>query len=526
MRPYNASSPPHIIFFLVDDQGFNDVGYASIDLKGASPSIDRLANDGITLTNYYSQHLCTPARAALMTGLYPIHTGMQHEVISPRAPWGLALSNNILPQFLSEGGYISHAAGKWHLGFFHENYLPVNRGFKSFLGFLGDQEHYYDHTYPRPYNGVYFKDFVEAYPGKNWTLRDDLTGHYSVDILTEHARKVIRDHPLYSQGAPLFLYMAHQLMHGPLEAPPKNSFTVAQQHILGGIPNPSRGILARMLMMLDWSVEQVLVELRKNGMYDNSLIIYSSDNGGCHFAAGYNAPLRGGKHYLFEGGLRVHGFIHSPLLPIEISGTRYDGLMHISDWLPTILDASSLSHLTPQHIDGVSQWHAMIRKQEPPREEILHNIDNFMTLSGSNNTALLAPMNSSFRAAIRVRNMKLIVNEYDVPWYDPRAYDLTNATDNGTDWGVQDCAIPPSTGIQTWLFNISDDPTEQRNLISEMPEVAEQLRARLYTHMKSMQLPAWQVEDDNAFYTWNLTGYFTPWIPNHPQNTTNVRQAA
>lgn len=504
---------PHVIFMLVDDQGFNDIGYASTDLDGASPCIDSLAATGIILKNYYSQHLCTPARSAFMTGIYPIHNGMQHDVISPRAPWGLPLSNTLMPGYLKIAGYVTHAVGKWHLGFYDESFLPTNRGFSSFFGYLTDQMHYYDHTYPRMYEGVYYNDFIEMYHEyKNWTLRDDLKGQYSVELFTTQACKILEKHSA-NASTPLFLYMAYQNVHGPLEAPPSISFTRAQQQILGGIPNGDRRIFARMLMTLDSSIKRIYEVLESQGMLQNSFLFYSSDNGGCHYAGSYNAPLRGGKHYLFEGGIRVHGFIHSPLLPSAVVGHSYEGLMHITDWLPTILNAVGLEHLKPEGIDGLNQWNALLQRDVPPRHEILHNIDNFMSLPGHNGTSYLAPMNHSYRAAIRVGHMKLIVNEYDVPWYDPRIYQSTNDTLNETYMHLQDCAIPPITGIMTWLFNISSDPTEKWNLADAHPDIVAHLKERILIYMKTLNLPAWQPDDSDATLTWNLTGFFTPWTP-------------
>lgn len=513
------SPHPHIILMLVDDQGFNDIGYASTDLTGASPCIDNLAATGIILTNYYSQHLCTPARSSLMTGLYPIHNGMQHEVISPRAPWGLPLSNSLIPEYLATAGYVSHAVGKWHLGFYDSDFLPINRGFSSFFGYLADQMHYYDHTYARMYNGVYYHDFIEMYSGlKSWILRDDLEGQYSVDLFATQTCEVIEKH---DASTPLFLYIAHQNVHGPLEAPPTSSFTSTQQHILGGIPNSDRRTFARMLMTLDSSIKRIYEALESRKIMENSIIIYSSDNGGCHYAGSYNAPLRGGKHYLFEGGIRVHGFIHSPLLPPSSIGHSYRGLMHITDWLPTILNAAGLEALIPKDIDGINQWDALLQRDAPPRHEILHNIDNFMSLAGENGTSYLAPMNHSYRAAIRIEHMKLIVNEYDLPWYDPRTYQSTNDTVNETFMTTQDCAIPPPTGIITWLFNISSDPTEKYNLADVYPEIVARLEKRILVHMKTLELPVWEPDDLDATLTWNLTGFFTPWTPiprNDPRN--------
>ena len=188
-------SGAHILFLLVDDQGFNDIGYNTLDLAGSSPTIDNLAESGIILDNYYSQHLCTPARASLLTGVLPYHLGVQHEVILPAAPWGVPLSRKFLPDYLSDFGYISHMVGKWHLGFFQHAYLPTKRGFDSFYGFLSDQENYYDREYPYPIGDVYYKDWMsisEDDESKMDVLESvDESGEYSLDLMLTHAESKI-----------------------------------------------------------------------------------------------------------------------------------------------------------------------------------------------------------------------------------------------------------------------------------------------------------------------------------------------
>lgn len=130
----NNLAYPHIILMLIDDQGYSDMGYHSIDLNQCTPNLDLMASQGIKLENYYSLHICTPARASLLTGLYPIHNGMYHQLILPNQLMGLPLSYPILPSFLKQLGYDTHIVGKWHLGYFSVDYTPTSRGFDSFYG--------------------------------------------------------------------------------------------------------------------------------------------------------------------------------------------------------------------------------------------------------------------------------------------------------------------------------------------------------------------------------------------------------
>ena len=128
-------SSPHIVFFLIDDLGYNDIGYNSVDLPDASPFMTSMAEDGVRLGSYYSMLECTPARAALMTGRYPVRTGMQHQCIQANEAWGLSTNEVLLPEYLATyGGYRAHMVGKWDLGHFAPALWPQSRGFESFVG--------------------------------------------------------------------------------------------------------------------------------------------------------------------------------------------------------------------------------------------------------------------------------------------------------------------------------------------------------------------------------------------------------
>lgn len=207
------SQKPNIVFILADDLGFNDCSF-----RGSSqiptPNLDALAFSGVILNRYYVAPICTPSRAALMTGKYPIHTGMQHGVIYGMEPRGLPLNEKILPQYLNDLGYKSHFAGKWHLGHYKRAYTPLYRGFNSHTGYWTGHQDYSDHTAME--HGTWGLDMR-----RGLEVAYDLHGKYTTDVITEESVRVIESH---NTSRPLFLYIAHVAVHSanpynPLPAP-------------------------------------------------------------------------------------------------------------------------------------------------------------------------------------------------------------------------------------------------------------------------------------------------------------------
>ncbi|XP_054932001.1 arylsulfatase B-like isoform X2 [Dermacentor andersoni] len=206
---------PHIVFILADDLGWADVSYNG-NPQIRTPNIDALAWNGVRLTRLYHQHLCTPSRAAIMTGLYPIHTGMQHFVIKMSEPRGLPLNLKLLPEWLNDLGYTSYMLGKWHLGYHKSAYTPTNRGFLSHVGSWGGACEYTTHQRAAIGSNDYGLDFR-----RNLTLAPEDSGRYYTDLITEEAISLIKNHPV---DEPMFLYVAHLAPHYgtvrmPVEAP-------------------------------------------------------------------------------------------------------------------------------------------------------------------------------------------------------------------------------------------------------------------------------------------------------------------
>ncbi|KAE8278855.1 Arylsulfatase J [Larimichthys crocea] len=353
-----SSSQPHIVFILVDDQGFRDVGYHGSEIK--TPTLDRLAAQGVKLENYYVQPLCSPSRSQLMTGRYQIHTGLQHSIIRATQPNCLPLENVTLPLKLRQAGYSTHMVGKWHLGFYKRGCLPTQRGFDTFFGSLLGSGDYYSH-YKCEGPGMCGYDLYE---GEEAAWEQD-RGMYSTMMFTRKAINILANHNPRAQ--PLFLYLAYQAVHSPLQVPAR------YLERYKGIPNVHRRKYAAMVSCLDEAIHNLTIALKRYGYYDNTVIVYSSDNGGQPLAGGSNWPLRGSKATYWEGGIRAVGFVHSPLLVNK--GTKCRSLVHITDWFPTLVTLGEGTLDEDLNLDGYDVWEAISEGRPSPRQDILHNID-------------------------------------------------------------------------------------------------------------------------------------------------------
>ncbi|XP_028987130.1 arylsulfatase I-like isoform X2 [Betta splendens] len=349
--------PPHIIFILTDDQGFNDIGYHNPSIR--TPTLDKLAAEGVTLENYYVQPICTPSRSQLLTGRYQIHTGLQHSIIRPRQPSCLPSHLDTLPERLREAGYSTHMVGKWHLGFYRKACLPTRKGFDSFFGSLTGSVDYYSYgSCDGP--GLCGYDLHED-EAVAWGHE----GKYSTLLFTQRARKILQNHDPAER--PLFLLLSLQAVHTPL-TPPK-----AYIYPYHTMANVARRKYAAMVSTVDESVRNVTYALRKYGFYKNSVIIFSTDNGAQPFTGGSNWPLRGRKGTYWEGGVRGLAFVHSPLLRRRRRVSR--ALLHITDWFPTLVGLAGGDSSKSPGLDGFDVWPAISEGKESPRQEILHNIN-------------------------------------------------------------------------------------------------------------------------------------------------------
>ncbi len=328
----NAASSyqkPNFIVIFTDDQGYGDVG--CYGAKGFStPNLDRMAAEGLKFTDFYvAASVCTPSRAGLLTGCYPKRVGLHEAVLFPYSNTGLHSNEMIIPEILKPQGYTSACIGKWHLGH-HEIFLPLRHGFDEFFGvpYSNDMDgHYYKSLdFQSPPLPLYKnEEQIEAGPDQQF-----LTRRY-----TEQAVQFIRSH----RNRAFFLYLPHSMPHLPL-------------HVSDEFKGKSElGLYGDVLEELDWSVGQVLLALKEEGLEEKTFVIFTSDNGPVvRPNAGSAGPLRGRKASTWEGGQRVPCIMRWPgQIP---AGTTCREVVTAMDFLPTFAAITGASLPEERQIDG------------------------------------------------------------------------------------------------------------------------------------------------------------------------------
>ncbi|XP_070551019.1 arylsulfatase B-like [Ptychodera flava] len=418
----NTNERPHILFILADDLGWNDIGYNNPYVF--TPTLDALARDGVIFNQSYAQPACTPSRACLMSGYFAYHNGFQTEVMDKWTPNGLSLDFTILPQELKDLGYSTYMVGKWDLGYCKNEYTPNGRGFDHFYGFYTAGGDYYTHK-----NGK-FLDLRE-----DFTPDFDQDGVYSAELFAEKAANYVANH---DKNEPMFMYLSLQSVHGPLQVPDKylDRFNF--------VSNIGRRMKLGMTTAMDDTVAVVVEAFKEHGLWNNTLLIFLSDNGGPTNEGkdGNNWPLRGSKKTLWEGGTRVVNFVYGTML--EKTGYVNDGMIHIVDWFPTLVHVAGGE--SDQDMDGLNVWDTVSKGDPSPRTEFVYNID--------------VEEDPPYQA-IRVGDYKLIHGKAGNPsdWVPPPEDDSLGGIENGRIYKAF-----------TRLFNIIDDPTERNDLSEAMPD--------------------------------------------------------
>jgi arylsulfatase A-like enzyme len=422
-KAFAQATKPNIVFILADDLGWKDVGYHGSDIK--TPNIDMLAKEGVRVDQFYAQPMCSPTRAALMTGRYPLRTGFQTGVIPGAGTYGLPADEYILPEMLRDAGYQTAMVGKWHLGHAKPEFWPKQRGFDSFYGALVGEIDHFEHSS----HGV-----------PDW-YRDNkpiVEKGFDNVLFGDEASRVIEAH---NESKPLFLYLAFTAPHTPFQAP--QEYLDRYKHIA----NENRRAYAAMVSVMDDAIGKVIASLKKKGMDSNTLVLFQSDNGGTRskmFSGDTpitgdlpadNGPYRDGKGTLFEGGTRV------PFVawwPGTIKPGVVPGMMHVVDMYPTFARLAGATLGKNKPLDGMDVWPAIGEGKPSPRDEIVYNVD---PLAG----------------AVRQGDWKLV-------------------------WKA---ALPQKLA----LFNLAEDASETKNLADQHPDEVKKLQDRITQLSEEMVPP-------------------------------------
>ena len=577
---FSSTLPQHIIFMVVDDLGFSDVGYKASMYNTtdgplfSTPTIDTLALSGVRLESYYVAFLCSPSRTSFLSGRYPYTNGMNDEVIVDGQPDQMPTNIRTMADLLHDTNnakWYTSAYGKYDMGMTSWGCTPTCRGFHNFSGFYNADNDYYTHR-PGPYLDLRH-DFL---PDSNQH------GVYETTLITSRVQEWITDIiTTQGTGVSTFTYVAHQAIHAPQQVP----MQYLQGYCLDNIPDiyPIRRLACGQMAAVDESLLNISNTYKALGIWDQTLVIFTTDNGANTDTGGSNYPLRGAKATLFEGGVRGTSFIAGAGLAPNVRGTINHELYSLVDWYPTIVEGIANISLSeamipkypyqapPRPLDGMNVWESLSTGVVSPRQEVLINLCPTTCFpSGACNIPGMG--------AIRVGQYKLIHGHVGV-YYAPEAPTGTNVSTafcGPRDGSSQPDSFPLNTSAKlsppfcpagwvppvgsttpiipppdvqschdaegnpvtpcridgsdyltggTWLFDVVNDPFETNNIAAQNPTIVQQLLAKLMA-FNATKIPQSNSPQDPASNPAKFGGVWTPWRGNPDPticdpNTTN-----
>lgn len=348
--PTSRQSKPNVIFILVDDMGYADIGsYGAKDIK--TPNLDRLAREGVRLTDTYANGpVCTPTRAGFLTGRYQQRVGLEWALLPTDKEAGLPVAETSLARMLKAGGYRTALFGKWHLGFKPE-FGPNAHGFDEFFGILGGNVDMYSHRNRLGTPDLYEKTRAVERPG------------YMTELITDCAVSFVGQ----KRSDPFFMYVAYNAVHWPFQPPGDPRDIRNAETWLAG----TRADYARMLESVDRGVGRVLAELDRRGSAKDTLVIFTNDNGGERLSL--NTPLSNRKGTLWEGGIRVPAILRWPGgLPANAVSNLPTMTM---DFTASILAATNTLPPAGRLLDGINILPVLQRREPPPERTLFWRID-------------------------------------------------------------------------------------------------------------------------------------------------------
>ena len=395
-----ADTKPNVVLLVSDDQGWGDVGYHNDEVN--TPNIDQLVKDGLEMNRWYSYAMCTPTRTSLLTG----HISMRHGIFTGGG--NLTHDEQLMNEAFKDTGYMTMTAGKWHLGMRSQRDLPINRGFDHTYGSLRAGPDYWTHGRGEQ---------------RDWA-RDGKTvfeGGYATDLFGNEISRLIRER---DKSKPFFTYAAFTAPHTPLQAP--QAYVDKYAHI----EDMNRRVYCAMVEVLDVAIGNILKTIDNEGIRDNTLVLFFSDNGGQIRGGGGadNGDFRGGKTNVYEGGTRLPAIFRWPgKIP---SGVKSEQPMIVYDLFPTLVEALGIPTKINTPFDGESLWDVLQTGKTRPRKTdmIIGNSNSYSVHSGD--------------------------------------YKLVHSNINGNQ---------PAGSETVELFKIYEDPNETANVAEEYPDVVSEM---------------------------------------------------
>jgi len=500
-----SSSRPHIVFVLVDDWGWNDAGYHNINSSEiVTPTVDKLVKEGIDLDRHYVYHYCSPTRSSLQSGRLPVHVAWVNDdpnMVNPKDPVsgfsGIPRNMTGIASKLREAGYRTHATGKWDAGMATWDHTPMGRGYETWFGYYHHANDYWTQQVASS-GPVACGPMVDLWNTTGPALDKNGTA-YEEEMFTNNTLHILDQHNV---SEPLFLFHAFHQIHTPLEVPAE------WEKRFSTILNADRRKYAAMVAYMDHALEQIVGKLKSRGMWDNTLLVVSSDNGGptyympkIGFGGASNRPLKGGKLSDWEGGVRVNAFVSGGAVPKSKRGTVLTDFIHVSDWYVTFCAIAGISPADDR----------AAKASLPPVDGIDHS--NLLLGDAAPGTGNRTEIHHSVRALTQ-GHWKLITGGYmDESRRFPMGGPWIGWSDYGDGWGFQAVrstyAALKNCG-KGCLYDIFRDPQEQHDMASEEPAVLEKLKARLDALNQGVFLPDRGKADKRSCSFWD--GFYGPWI--------------
>ncbi len=465
---------PNILFILADDMGYGDIGaFGNPDVQ--TPALDALAADGMVLTQHYAgSAVCAPSRAALITGRYPHRTGAI-DTLEGRGLDRLALREVTLAQVLKSAGYATGLIGKWHLGALDPRYHPNARGFDEFCGFRGGWSDYW--KWRLDYNG----SFRQA------------DGRYLTDVFTDEAVAFIERH----RDEPFFLHLTYNAPHHPLQVPEEevepfrqlDKFTEGVCRIYG------------MNRRMDTGVGRLLETLRRLGLEEDTIVVFTSDNGPqfggkdqmC--TTRHNALFNGSKGNVYEGGIRVPCIVRWPA-GLPGGGDACSEFIHFTDWFPTLLQAAGLGVPSELRLDGHSVLEVLRGDSQGEPARRFWQWNRYTPVPHCNGAMRDGP----WKLLFPVVREAMVVSREDLDMDRRLKYEPEAITDICRDPEPQrDLPEPPAPQ----LFNLDDDPYERNDLAAKHPDRVEAMMREYDAWFQEVEAERLSITDPDHPASWS-----------------------